>query len=116
MAEGRRQDEEAPPLSANGQALAFAGVWEVWSGDGNEPITTFSLVTTSRPPSTAGCHDRMPVVLKESQFDDWMRGPPDLSAEIMKPYGGAIEVWEVGKAIGNVRNKKPELLDHVALI
>ena len=27
--------------------------------------------------STAQYHDRMPVVLDESQFDDWMRGTPD---------------------------------------
>ena len=44
------------------------------------------------------------------------RGPPELAAEMMKPYGGAIEVWEVGKDVGNVRNNKPDLLDRVALI
>ena len=58
----------------------------------------------------------MPVVLEESQLDDWMRGPPDLAAEMMKPYGGAIDIWEVAKDGGNVRNNKPELLDRVALI
>jgi putative SOS response-associated peptidase YedK len=65
--------------------FAFAGVWDVWSGDGKVPITSFSIVTTSAAPSTAQYHDRMPVVLEESQFEDWMRGPPNLAAEIMKP-------------------------------
>jgi putative SOS response-associated peptidase YedK len=56
-------------------------------------------------------------VLEESQFEDWMRWPPELAAEMMKPYGGgAIDIWEVGKDVGNVRNNKPELLDRVALI
>jgi hypothetical protein len=46
-----------------------------------------------------------------------MRGPPELAAEMMmKPYGGAIDIWEVGKDVGNVRFNKPELLDRVALI
>jgi hypothetical protein len=35
---------------------------------------------------------------------------------MMKPYGGEIEVWKVGKDVGNVRNNKPELIDRVALI
>ena len=58
----------------------------------------------------------MPVVLEESQFDDWMRGPPEIAAEMMKPYGGAIEVWEVGAEVGNVRNNQPELMDRVGLL
>ena len=56
----------------------------------------------------------MPVVLEESQFDDWMRGPPELAADMMKPYGGEVEIWEVGAAVGNVRNNGPELMEPVA--
>jgi hypothetical protein len=52
----------------------------------------------------------------EGQFDDWMRGPPELAADMMKPYDGKIEVWEVGNDVGNVRNNKPELLDRLALV
>jgi putative SOS response-associated peptidase YedK len=95
---------------------AFAGVWDVWSGDGKASITSFSIVTTSPAPSTAQYHDRMPVVLEESQFEDWMRGPPELAAEMMKPYGGAIDIWEVGSDVGNVRNNRPDLMDRVGLL
>lgn len=70
--------------------FAFAGVWDVWKGDGQEPTTSFSIVTTSPAPSTAQYHDRMPVVLEKSQFEDWMRGPPELAAEMMEPYGGEM--------------------------
>jgi putative SOS response-associated peptidase YedK len=63
-----------------------------------------AIVTTDATPSTAQYHDRMPVVLEESQFDDWMRGTPDQAVEMMKPYAGAIERWEVGAAVGNVKN------------
>jgi putative SOS response-associated peptidase YedK len=45
-----------------------------------------------------------------------MREPPELAAEMMRPYGGGIDIWEVGKDVGNVRNNKPELLDRVALV
>jgi hypothetical protein len=34
---------------------------------------------------------------------------------MMKPYG-AIEAWQVGPDVGNVRNNRPELLDRFALV
>jgi putative SOS response-associated peptidase YedK len=39
-------------------------------------------------------------VLDDPQFDDWMRGTSDQAAEMMKPYAGEIEAWEVGAAVG----------------
>ena len=35
-----------------------------------------------------------------------MRGTPDQAAALMKPYAGAIEVWEVGAEVGNVKNNR----------
>jgi putative SOS response-associated peptidase YedK len=96
--------------------FAFAGVWDVWKGDGRAPIASFSIVTTAAAPSTAGYHDRMPAVLEESQFEDWMRGPPELAAAMMKPYASEIDVWEVSRDVGNVRNNRPDLLDRAALV
>jgi putative SOS response-associated peptidase YedK len=54
-------------------------------------------------------------VWEEAQFDDWMRGPPELAAGMMKPYGGAIEAWEVGAEVGNVKNNRPELMERIGL-
>jgi putative SOS response-associated peptidase YedK len=58
----------------------------------------------------------MPVVLDDSQFDEWMRGTPNQAAALMKPYAGAIEPWEVGAAVGNVKNNAPELMERVSLL
>jgi putative SOS response-associated peptidase YedK len=79
-------------------------------------ITSFAIVTTDAAPSTQQYHDRMPLVLEGSQFEDWMRRPPEVAAEMMKPYGGAIEAWEVGTDVGNVKNNRPELMERVTLL
>ncbi|MEA2919018.1 MAG: hypothetical protein QOJ15_11099 [Bradyrhizobium sp.] len=34
----------------------------------------------------------------------------------MKPYAGAIEAWEVGAQVGNVKNNRPELTERVDLL
>ena len=66
-------------------------------------------------PAAADYHDRMPLVLEESQFEDWMRGPPELAAGLMKPHGGAIAVWPVSTEVGQVRNNRPDLVEPIVL-
>jgi putative SOS response-associated peptidase YedK len=96
--------------------FAFAGVYDVWNADGRSSITSFSIVTTDAAPSTAKYHDRMRVVLDESQFEDWMRAPAEEAAKMMKPYRGELEAWEVDAAVGNVRNNRPELMARASLL
>ncbi|WP_428661363.1 SOS response-associated peptidase [Reyranella sp.] len=96
--------------------FAFGGVYDAWGADGQAKVTSFSIVTTDAAPGTAAYHDRMPLVLEEGQFDDWMRGPPEDAAAMMQPYGGAIDLWQVPDAVGNVRNKGPELMERAALL
>jgi putative SOS response-associated peptidase YedK len=53
--------------------LCFAGLWSRWTPDRNaEPLLTFSILT--RPPSAAlsRLHDRMPVVLPETAYAEWL--------------------------------------------
>jgi len=45
-----------------------------------------------------------------------MRGPPEQAALMMKPYAGALDIWEVGREVGNVRNNRPELMERVGLL
>ena len=94
--------------------FAFAGVYDVWKGGNGHAITSFAIVTTDAAPSVAQYHNRMPVVLDDAQFDDWMRGTLDYAAAIVKPYVGDIEAWEVGPDVGNVRNNRPDLMEPVA--
>jgi putative SOS response-associated peptidase YedK len=93
--------------------FAFAGVYDVWKGDGGRTITSFAIVVTDAAPSIAQYHDRMPVVLDDADFDLWMRGTPDQAAALMKPYAGEIEAWEVPVEVGNVKNNRPELMEPV---
>jgi putative SOS response-associated peptidase YedK len=58
------------------EPFAFAGVYDVWKADGKSSITSFAIVTTDAAPSTAQYHDRMPVVLDDSQFDDGCAARP----------------------------------------
>jgi len=98
------------------EPFALVGVYDVWKGDGERAITSFAIVTTDAAPSVAQYHNRMPVVLEDSQFDDWMRSTPDQAAALMKPYAGSIEAWKVGADVGNVKNNRPKLIEQLGLL
>ena len=93
--------------------FAFAGVWDVWQDDGGRSVTGFSIVTTTAALSVSQYHSRMPVLLDDHQFDEWMRGTPDQAVTLLTPYPGAIEAWEVGAEVGDVKNNRPELMERV---
>jgi putative SOS response-associated peptidase YedK len=103
-------------MCAEATPFALAGVYDVWKGDGGKAITSFAIVTTDAAPSVAQYHNRMPVVLEDSQFDEWMRGTPDQATALMKPYAGAIEAWKVGAEVGNVKNNRPGPIERVGLL
>ena len=77
------------------EPFARAGVYDVWRGDGGKAIASCAIVTTDAAPSVAQYHNRMPVVLDDAQFNDWMRGSLEQAAGMMKPYAGEIEASEV---------------------
>jgi hypothetical protein len=38
------------------------------------------------------------------------------AAALMKPYAGEIDAWEVGAAVGNLKNNRPELIERAGLL
>jgi putative SOS response-associated peptidase YedK len=98
---------EAPPL-------AFAGVWETWTGPNGEELDTVAIVTTSANRNLAGLHDRMPVYVPPDAFDLWLdcaRVEADVAASLIRPAPESLlETYEVSPAVNRVVNDSPELI------
>jgi putative SOS response-associated peptidase YedK len=62
----------------------------------------------------ATLHDRMPVILAETDWPKWLGEEPATEDELMallKPCPDeALEIRQVDKAIGNVKNTGPQLI------
>jgi len=56
----------------DGSPLAFAGLWETWTGPNGEELETAAIVTTSANKTLSPIHDRMPVVVPPDAFDLWL--------------------------------------------
>ncbi|MGW0431317.1 SOS response-associated peptidase [Micromonospora sp. NPDC003197] len=100
---------------ADGSVLAFAGIWSRW-GDGPDTLLTCSVLTTPALGDLALVHARMPLLLTQDRWADWLADggePDDLLIPPSADTLAGIEIRPVGRQIGDVRNDGPELIDRV---
>ena len=101
----------------DGEPMAFAGLWSIWRDPAEpdaEPLRTFTIVTTTANATLAPIHDRMPVILPASAWDD-LAGPGGGRAgrAARPPAPGARRPARAvpgPKRVNNVRNEGPELV------
>lgn len=98
------------------EQMAFAGLWETWhSPEGI--VESCTICTTDAHDMMGQIHDRMPVILPRQTIDHWL-DPTVNTVDELKPMlkqfpGEAMQMWPVGKAVGNVRNQGPALIEPV---
>ena len=99
---------------ADGQPLAFAGLWEGWRAPDGSILRSFAIVTTNANTQMAALHERMPVILEEPDWPLWFGETEGDPATLLHASPeGILRFWEVDKRVGNVRNDDPALLDPV---
>jgi putative SOS response-associated peptidase YedK len=95
------------------ELFAFAGIFEVWLGADGSEIETMAILTTSANADMAHIHDRMPVIIAESDFARWLdcrSGTADDILDLLRPAPeGSVEVIAVSAKVNNPRTDGPEL-------
>jgi putative SOS response-associated peptidase YedK len=98
----------------SGGPLAFAGLWETWTGPNGEELDTATIVTTPANRTLANIHERMPVVIAPEAFDFWLdchKVNADTAAALIAPAPEqALEAYEISPAVNHVANDSPELI------
>lgn len=90
----------------------LAGLSDTWQGP-EGPLESFTIITTTANAAMAELHDRMLVILGAGDWQAWL--DPEAAAVdlkgLLKPCPNEwLEAYEVGPAVGNVRNDGPELI------
>jgi putative SOS response-associated peptidase YedK len=103
----RGEDGTTPPL-------AFAGLWETWTGPNGEELDTAAIVTTDANGTLAAIHPRMPVFVAPDAFDLWLdcdAVPAEEAAALIKPADDALlEIYPVSPAVNRVVNDSEALI------
>jgi putative SOS response-associated peptidase YedK len=101
---------------ANGDAppLAFAGLYETWTGPNGEEIDTAAIITTKANRTLAAIHDRMPVFVPPEAFDLWLdcaNVEANVAAALIAPADDALlEAYEVSTTVNRVANDSAALI------
>jgi putative SOS response-associated peptidase YedK len=98
---------------ADGQPLVFAGLRDRWKGDDGIELRSATIITTHAGPDIP-IHDRQPVVLEPETWNQWLdpqvTDPDGLEPLLVPSPAGTLVHYAVGRAVGNIKNDRPELL------
>jgi putative SOS response-associated peptidase YedK len=112
---GRRRKQPFYVRAKSGAPLAFAGLWETWTGPNGEELDTATIVTTRANRTLAPIHHRMPVIVPPDAFDLWLDGTnvDAKTAEVLIAPApeDLLEAYPVSTAVNRTANDNPKLLD-----
>jgi putative SOS response-associated peptidase YedK len=98
----------------SGGPIAFAGLWETWTGPNGEEVDTAAIVTTRANRVLAAIHDRMPVIVPPEAFDLWLdcaKVDAMTAAALIAPASESLlEGYEVSPAVNRVANDSADLI------
>ena len=105
---------------SDGAQLAMAGLYEFWrdkalaEDDPDAWLTTYAIVTTAAESGLDRIHDRQPLVLERSDWDDWL-DPAQNDLTVVKSHlefsePGRFDAYPVGTAVNSSRNNGEQLL------
>jgi putative SOS response-associated peptidase YedK len=98
----------------DGGPIAYAGLWESWTGPNGEEMETAAIVTTTASRDIAHLHDRMPVIVPPEAFALWLdcRNVDAITAAALfvPTPPGLLEAYEVSPAVNRADNDGPELI------
>lgn len=111
---------------ADGSPMLFAGLYEWWKDparDDDDPdkwMLSFTILTRDSIGHLGSIHDRMPLFLDPDFADAWLdptidnvRDILDAAIDAAPDVAATLDDHEVSKAVGNVRNNSPELIDPI---
>ena len=101
----------------DGEPFAFAGVWDVWKGEGRPPLVTCAIITVPANPLVKPFHDRMPAILAPDQYAGWLEhdAPPAALLAMLAPFPAELmEAVKLTPTANSVRNDGPECLTPAA--
>ncbi len=102
----------------DGAPLAFAGLYERWiDAEGLREIHTCTIITTTANAMMADIHDRMPVLLPPSNWEEWLDPDNDdtegLQRLLVPAPDSLLSAYPVSDSVNSVKNNDPSLIERV---
>ena len=99
---------------AEGDLLAFAGLWEHWQGDDGSEIESCTILTTQPNDVVRPIHNRMPVILEPADYGVWLQSDGSNQDELQHLLRPApeemLEAYPISTYVNRPQNEGPECI------
>ena len=93
----------------------IAGLWRRWKSK-DEIIDSFSVITTKPHSVLSDIHHRSPVILENSEQDEWLSTNYETGKQMLDVFQGNLSKYKVDpKVVNNARNKGADCLSPLGL-
>jgi putative SOS response-associated peptidase YedK len=96
----------------DGGVLTVAGIWTTWHGEDGKDESNYAIITTEANPLAAPIHNRMPAILNERHYAEWLDPEgQDVRklAKLLHPYeGNDLDAYPVGTYVNKPANTGAE--------
>jgi putative SOS response-associated peptidase YedK len=99
----------------------MAGIYEIWRDpakdrdDDSAWLRTCSVITTEATDAVGHIHDRMPMVVPRTSWNDWLDPgltDPQAALDLLQvTEAGSLEAYAVSTAVNKVSNNDASLLE-----
>lgn len=113
---GRSGHKKQPHLItlADEQTMTLGGLWDVWTEPGGSELWSFCILTTKANAIMQPIHDRMPVIIAESDRDRWLDidvGAREVES-MLRPYpSDEMLTREVSTYVNHVTHQGPRCVE-----
>lgn len=94
--------------------FGFAGIFDVITIENNQ-IQTCALLTTQANEQMSAIHSRMPVIIRQSEFEQWLQNKQsqELLEKLMQPCNSKLLMYPVSAKVNNPAYKEPDCINPV---
>jgi len=103
----------------DGGLMAFAGLWESWTGPDGARIDSCTIIVTEANAGIRPIHDRMPVILNPADYALWLNPAiedRDRLNSLLRPYPAeSTRAYPVSRSMGNPKSNGPACVEPLSL-
>ncbi|CAM5999236.1 unnamed protein product [Sphagnum balticum] len=100
------------------EMFAMAGIWDEWTSPDGSMIRSCSIITVPNNQFLHGVHHRMPAILDSGLEEKWIDIEIDNATsilEMLRPYNGEMQMYEVSTLVNSVANNGSALISPIGL-
>ena len=98
--------------------FGLAGLWDVWRKPDGKRVESFTIITTDPNELVRPIHNRMPVILRPEDEDQWLdasRTPLVKAESLLKPYPEELmDAHDVSTVVNSAKYDGPECVQPVS--